>query len=62
MQNTIYTFQINALGTIASILMPALLPNCATLYEEGPTVMDGRVKDHMITISPDGFIKYVNNT
>ena len=50
-------FQINATGTLVSTLMPALLPSCATHYEQGPTVMSGKIRDYLICVSPDGFIK-----
>lgn len=50
--------EIHAFGVIASTFMPALLPTCATLYEEGPTIMSGENRDSLICISPDGFIKH----
>ena len=48
---------MNAIGTLAAILMPAMLPTCATFYQEGPTIRDGQVRDAMISVCPDGFIK-----
>ena len=50
-------FQIHGFGTVASVLMPALLPGCTTLYEVGAYTMDGDNIDNLLVDSPDGLIK-----
>ena len=49
--------QIHGLGTIAGILMPALLPDCSTLYEVGAYTHDGDNVTNLMVDSPDGLIK-----
>ena len=52
-----FSFQIHGFGTVAAVLMPALLPGCATLYEVGAYTMDGDNIDNLLVDSPDGLIK-----
>ena len=42
--------EVNALATLSGIFMPALLPPCSTLYEDGPSF------PHLMEVSPGGFI------
>ena len=51
------TFQIHGIGTIAAVLMPALLPGCATLYEVGCYTKDGDNIEDLLVDSPDGLIQ-----
>ena len=51
------TFQIHGIGTIAGVLMPALLPGCATLYEVGCYTKDGDNIEDLLVDSPDGLIQ-----
>jgi len=37
--------------------MPALLPTCAVLYEEGANFIAGELQNKMLEVSPDGFIR-----
>ena len=56
-----FLFQIHGIGTVAGILLPALLPGCATLYEVGAYVQDGDNIPNLLVDSPDGFIKLSHN-
>ena len=49
--------EINAMATLVSVIMPALLPSCHTLYEVGPQFIHGRTKRNFIEVSADGLIK-----
>ena len=49
--------QIHGLGTIAGILMPALLTDCSTLYEVGAYTHDRDNVTNLMVDSPDGLIK-----
>ena len=52
-----FALQIHGFGTIAGVLMPALLPACSTLYEVGAYVKDGDNISTLMVDSPDGLIK-----
>ena len=49
------------LVTVAAVLMPALLPGCATLYKVGAYTMDGDNINNLLVDSPDGLIKIDHN-
>ena len=55
-----YIFQPHAFATIAGILIPVLLPQGTTLYEEGAHFLHGKNRENMMEISPDGFIQVPN--
>ena len=44
------------LATVASIVMPALLPSNTILLEQCPHFIHGEKRRDMLEISPDGFI------
>ena len=48
--------EVNALATLSGIFMPALLPPCSTLYEDGPSFLGSNEVPHFMEVSPDGFI------
>ena len=48
--------EVNALATLSGIFMPALLPPCSTLYEDGPSFLGSNEVPHLMEVSPDGFI------
>ena len=48
--------EINVLATLSGLFMPALLPNCATLYEEGPNFLHSTQVHNFMEVSPDGFM------
>ena len=48
--------QKHAFGTVASIILPALLPKGSVLYEEGANFIHGENREYMIEDSPDGSI------
>ena len=52
----VYFFQQHALATVASIIMPALLPSNMILLEQGPHFIHGDTWKDMLDVSPDGFI------
>ena len=54
--HTYVAFQQHALATVASIIMPALLPSNTILLEQGPHFIHGDNRRDMLEISPDGFI------
>ena len=43
-------------GTVASIILPALLPKGTVLYEEGVNFIHGENREYMIEDSPDSSI------
>ena len=49
--------EINGFSTIANIIMPALLPNCAVLYEEGCTYLNGKKKKNILCSTHQGYIR-----
>ena len=57
----IIIFQQHALATVASIVMPALLPKNTLLLEQGPHFIHGDNQKDMLEISPDGFIAMPKN-
>ena len=54
-------FQKHAFGTVAALLMSALLPKGSLLYEEGANFINGDIRKYLIEDSPDGFIMIPNN-
>ena len=48
--------EVNALGTLSASFMPACLPLCSTLYEDGPSFLGSNEVPHLMEVSPDGFI------
>ena len=48
--------KVNALATLLGIFMPALLPPCSTLFEDGPSFLGSNEVPHFMEVSPDGFI------
>ena len=49
--------EISGLATLAAIFMPALLPPCCILYEEGSSFLGTPSFPTLMEISPDGYIK-----
>ena len=49
-------FQKHVFGTVASIILPALLAKGTVLYEEGANFIHGENRENMIEDSPDGSI------
>ena len=47
--------EVNALATLSGIFMPAFLPPCSTLYEDGPYFLGSNEVPHLMEVSPDGF-------
>ena len=45
------------MATLVSVIMPALLPSCHTLYEVGRQFIHGRTKSNFIEVSADDLIK-----
>ena len=56
--------EINAIATLVSVLMPALLPECSTFYEVGLKFISGITCNniHLIEVSADGLITCNNGT
>ena len=54
--------EINAMATLMSVIMPALLPSCYTLYEVGMQFIHGRNLRNLIEVSADGLIKCRNGS
>ena len=53
--------EANAIATLSGIFMPALLPHCSTIYEEGCYFLSSTQIEKMMEVSPDGFIATCNN-
>ena len=55
----IFDFQahLDGFGTTASLFMPAFLPSCATLYEEGCRFIDGNTRQKIICCQISGVIR-----
>ena len=56
--HTMY-LQIHAMGTLSAIVMPCLLPACATLVEQGCYSINGTNRRNFLVVSPDGLIVLV---
>ena len=52
----LFHFQQHALTTVASIIMPALLPSNTILLEQGPHFIHNDTWKDMLEVSSDGFI------
>ena len=52
-------FENDAICTISCIVMPAILPLCALFYEEGCSFIDGKINKKLLSTSPLGIIRYV---
>ena len=46
--------QINAIGTLVGIFMPAYFPNCARYIEDGANFINGESVHRILGISTDG--------
>ena len=46
------TYEIDGIATVASIFMPALLPSCAILYEEGCSFIESNMYKRFLCVSP----------
>ena len=46
------TYEIDGIATVASIFMPALLPSCAILYEEGCSFIESNIYKRFLCVSP----------
>ena len=66
MINNVYTnpyichLQKHAFATVASLVMPALLPKGSLLYEEGANFIDAEHRKFMLEDSPDKFISVLH--
>lgn len=58
----ILLFQINALATLCTRVLPALLPSCAIYNEDGANFLHGDLIHKLMEISTDGFIQLCNDT
>ena len=51
------SYEIDAIATVASIFMPALLPSCAVLYEEGCSFIESNFYKRFLCVSPLSVIR-----
>ena len=49
--------QMDCLTTIASVFMPAFLPTCAVMYEEGCSFLHGSKRKNMLCTTSNAFIR-----
>ena len=49
--------EIHGISTVASVLMPSLLPSCMTLTEDGCKFLHGSVISNLLEVSSDGVIE-----
>jgi hypothetical protein len=54
--------EIHGIATLASVVMPALFPHCAVLYEEGLSFVHSPLRPCLMAVSPDGYIGVCNNS
>ena len=50
-------YEIDALATLCSILIPAYLPSCAVMYEEGISFLPGQRHATLLSLSPCAVIR-----
>ena len=55
--NNVQKCDKNAIVTICTYFMPALMPLCAVFYEEGCRFLNGRTKRKLLSASPLGYIR-----
>ena len=53
--------QVNAIGTLVGIFMPAYFPHCARYIEDGANFINGKSVPRLLEISTDGIIKCCRN-
>ena len=49
--------ELDGLTTVTSIFMPALLPSCAVMYEEGCAYIEGKTISKLICTTSNGYIR-----
>ena len=52
--------ELNSLATVASTLLPALLPSCAVMYEEGCSFIHGQFRRNLLCATNAAIIRYLN--
>ena len=55
------SIQVNAIGTLVRLFMPAYLPHCARYIDDGANFLNGESIPRLMEISTDGIIKYCRN-
>ena len=58
--NNVQKCENDAIATIFTYFMSALMPPCAVFYEEGCRFLNGRTKRKLLSASPLGYIRYIN--
>ena len=56
---TVSSMELTALATICSTFMPALLPSCAVLYEEGCSFIHGKNRKNLLCSTNTAIIRYI---
>ena len=56
-KNCMEQYEIDAIATITTVFMPALMPSCAIFYEEGSSFIKGSHQPKLINCSPCGVIR-----
>ena len=56
---TVTSMELTALATICSMFMPALLPSCAVLYEEGCSFIHGKNRKNLLCSTNTAIIRYI---
>ena len=52
--------EINAISTLISTVLPAMLPECFAFFEVGPKFIHSPQKEQLMEVSTDGFIMCAN--
>ena len=52
--------EVNAISTLISTVLPAMLPECFAFFEVGPKFIHSPHREQLMEVSADGFIMYAN--